>query len=148
MYSHWMLYKYFRFMGDVAPQVFCNLQYLFHVTPHVISFHSYSRNHSESPKTTKVIMNLRYLTVNFMRPYILCLFPVLNELFLRHFLAKNECLEIVEQVSQWTMWSQLVLILAVQPMDTVQEATKVMDLYRLNTRRLHGELVVHFVYLS
>ena len=83
-----------------------------------------------------------------MRPYILCLFPALNELFLRQILAKKECLEIVDQVSQWTMWSQLVLILAVKPMDTVEEATKVMDLYHLNTRRLHGEHVMHFVHLS
>ena len=94
-------------------------------------------------------MNLKYVTVDFMRPYILCLFPVLNELFnLKHVLAVNECLEIVEQVSQWTMWSQLVLILAVKPMDAVLEATEVMELYHLNTRRLHGEHVVNFVHLS
>ena len=84
-----------------------------------------------------------------MRSYILRLFPVLNELFnLRHMLAENECLEIVEQVSQWTMWSQLVLILAVKPMDAVLEATEVMEFYCLNTWRLHGEHVVHFVHLS
>ena len=67
---------------------------------------------------------------------------------LRHILEEDECREIVEQVSQWTMWSQLVLILAAKPMDAVLKATEVMELYRLNTRRLHGEYVVHFVHLS
>ena len=58
MYNLWTLYKYLGFVGTVAAQVFCNFQYLFHVTPHIISFHSYSSNHSESPKTNEMIMNL------------------------------------------------------------------------------------------
>ena len=66
--------------------------------------------------------------------------PVLNELFnLRHILTAEECSEVAGYKGQWI--DHLVLVLAVKPVEAVEEATKVMKLYDLNTQRLHGELM-------
>ena len=67
--------------------------------------------------------------------HILCLTPVLNEL--RHILTE-ECSEVLRYKWQWEV--HLVLVLAVKPVEAVEEATKVMKLYDLDTQRLHGEL--------
>ena len=70
--------------------------------------------------------------------HVLCLTPVLNELFnVRHILTEEECSEVVYR---WQWEVHLVLVLAVKPMEAVEEATKVMKLYDLGTQRLHGEL--------
>ena len=81
-------------------------------------------------------------------------FPVLNELFnLRHIITEEECSEVAEQL--YTGWSiehlvqgymdrtmgHLVLVLAVKPVDAVEEATQVMNMYGFNTQWLHGELL-------
>ena len=72
---------------------------------------------------------------------IFCLSPVLNELFnLRNILTAEECSEVA--VQRYRKWKDhLVLVLAAKPLQAVEEATKVMKLYDLNTQRLHGELM-------
>ena len=67
-------------------------------------------------------------------------FPVLNELFnLRHIITEEELSEVAGQ--GYRAMHHLVLVLAVRPVDTVDEATQVMALYGFNTQRLQGELL-------
>ena len=67
-------------------------------------------------------------------------FPVLHELFnLRHIITEEECSEVAGQ--GYRTMNHLVLVLAVKPVDAVKEATQVMNMYDLNTQRLHGELL-------
>ena len=72
--------------------------------------------------------------------------PVLKELFnLRHILTAEECSEVAGYEWQWK--DHLVLVLAIKPVEAVEEATKVMKLYDLNTQRLHGELMHQCIYM-
>ena len=67
-------------------------------------------------------------------------FPALNELLnLRHIITEEECSEVAGQ--GYRAMNHLVLVLAVKPVDAVEEATQVMELYGFNTQRLHGELL-------
>ena len=56
---------------------------------------------------------------------------------MRHILTEEECSEVGYRL-EWEV--HLVLVLAVKPMEAVEESTKVMKLYDLDTQRLHGEL--------
>ena len=56
---------------------------------------------------------------------------------MRHILTEEECSE----VGCRSLWEvRLMLVLAVKPVEAVEEATKIMKLYDLDTQRLHGEL--------
>ena len=72
--------------------------------------------------------------------------PVLKELFnQRHIITAEECSEVAGYKWQWI--DHLVLVLAVKPVEAVEEATKVMKLYDLNTQQLHCELMHQCIYM-
>ena len=74
--------------------------------------------------------------------------PVLKELFnLRHILTAEECSEVAGYEWQWK--DHLVLVIAVKPVEAVEEATKVIKSNHLNITltQLHGELIHQCIYM-